>query len=150
MTENSLQLIRCIGMNSNLTPTENALLQQAGEHIKNLPQVDIQTEQFLHAGCYVRTCLVPKGVAIESALIKIPTTVIISGDCLIFDGKARQQITGYRIIKANAPRRAVWLAVEDTFITMFFATKNTTLEECEKEFTDEYQLLQTRAEQCRA
>lgn len=46
------------------------------KEMRSAPQVEIKTKSFIHAGMYCRTCLVPKGVAIAGALIKIPTVIM--------------------------------------------------------------------------
>lgn len=106
-----------------------------------LEAIDIDTQHFIHAGCYVRNCFLPKGTVIGSALIKIPTVVIVSGDVVVANGENRTRYQGYKILKGSAFRRGVWFATEDTNMTMFFATKAKDTKEAEKEFTDEWEEL---------
>lgn len=102
-------------------------------------KADVKTNHFLHAGCYVRTCLIKKGEMIGSALIKIPTVVILCGCVSAYDGENRTTYQGYKILKGSAFRRAAWFALEDTYITMFFATQAKDVKEATQEFTDEWQ-----------
>ena len=127
------------------------ITRQQDEHLRNAfnkmqriaenaeVKVDLKTNHFIHAGCYVRTCLIKKGEIIGSALIKIPTVVILNGSVVSFDGQNRTQHQGYKILKGSAFRRAAWFALEDTYITMFFATKAKNVTEATQEFTDEWQ-----------
>lgn len=101
----------------------------------------LNTNHFLHAGCYVRTCLIKQGGMIGSALIKVPTVVIISGCIVASNGEDRTVYSGYKILKGSAFRRAVWCALEDTYITMFFATNAKNVTDATKEFTDEWESL---------
>lgn len=111
--------------------------------VKKLPPVDISVEQFFHAGMYVRTCFIPAGCVIVGALIKIPTVVHVSGHCKVSVGSKTAEINGFMALKADAGRRQAFLAIEDTCVTMSFATQAKSFSEAEKEFTDEYELLTT-------
>ncbi len=111
---------------------------------RQMPQVEIQTTHSIHAGVYARTCLIPAGVRITGALIKIPTTVIVSGDVTVFVGEGSVRLSGYHVIEAQAGRKQVFTAHADTFVTMLFATGAATVEEAENEFTDEADMLMSR------
>lgn len=133
-----------------LTPEQNNLLcdmvMYAVEHCGD-QEVDIPIEHFIHEGVYYRTCKVPKDTAIIGAFIKIPTTVVVSGDCYVTLGNTIGRLEGYNVIKAEAGRRQAFRAVEDTYITMCFKTGSTDVKEAEKEFTDEWMLLTTNREE---
>ena len=129
-----------------LTPEQNNLLCDIA--IKAMEssvckEVEIPIEHFVHEGVYYRTCHIPKDTAIIGAYIKIPTTVIVSGDCYVTLGNTIGRLKGYNVIKAEAGRRQAFRAIEDTYITMCFRTDNSDLRECEKEFTPEWMLLTT-------
>lgn len=111
---------------------------------RQMPQVEIQTTHSLHAGTYARTCLIPAGVRLTGALIKIPTTVIVSGDVTVFVGDGTIRMTGYHVVEAEAGRKQVFLAHADTYLTMLFASDSDTVEEAENEFTDEADALMSR------
>ena len=127
-----------------LTPEQNNILCEMAKYAtEHCDEVDIPIEQFIHEGVYYRTCKVPKDTAIIGAFIKIPTTVIVSGDCYVTLGNTIGRLEGYNVIKAEAGRRQAFRAVEDTYITMCFKTESTDVREAEKEFTDEWMLLTT-------
>lgn len=131
-----------------LTPEQNNILCEMAKYaIGHFDEVDIPIEQFIHEGVYYRTCIVPKGVAIIGALIKIPTTVIVSGDCYVTLGNTVGRLEGYNVIKAEAGRRQAFRAIKDTHITMCFRTGSKDVKEAEKEFTDEWMLLTTNREE---
>lgn len=97
-----------------LTPEQNNILCEMAKYaIEHCDEVDIPIEQFIHEGVYYRTCKVPKDVAIIGALIKIPTTVIVSGDCYVTLGNTVGRLEGYSVIKAEAGRRQAFRAVKD-------------------------------------
>lgn len=109
-------------------------------------QVDIETSHEFHAGIYTRTIMIPAGVMITGALIKIPTVIILSGDATVLVGDEKIRLTGYGVIAAEAGRKQLFIAHEDTYLTMLFKTDATTVEEAENEFTDEADKLGSRRE----
>lgn len=121
------------------------LVRQLEERVLAVPQVPIATHHVIHAGVYSRTIMMPKDTVLTSALIKIPTTLVICGDCSVLVGNTDEvRVTGYRVLAASAGRKQAYIAHEDTFITMSFKTKARTVEEAEAEFTDEHERLMSR------
>lgn len=115
-------------------------------YLGELPQVDIKTVHTLHGGIYCRTVMIPAGVAMAGALIKISTTLIISGKCAVFIGDEAVEFSGYNIVTAGACRKQAVVAIEDTHVTMLFPTSATSVEQAEEEFTDEVHKLLSRKE----
>lgn len=116
------------------------------EDVLSLPQVSTITEQSLHAGVYTRTVLMEKDTVWVGALVKRSTNLIISGHILVILGEEHCEYEGYATIHASANRKQGFVAIEDTYLTMFFATDATTVEQAEAEFTDDHELLVTRQE----
>lgn len=116
------------------------------EDVLTLPQVSTITEQSLHAGVYTRTVLMEKDTIWVGALVKRSTNLIIAGHILVILGEEHCEYEGYATIYASADRKQGFVAIEDTYLTMFFATSATTVEQAEEEFTDDYALLITRQE----
>ncbi|MDR1684877.1 MAG: hypothetical protein LBR82_00270 [Desulfovibrio sp.] len=115
---------------------ENASLER--------PQVDIPTDHVFHAGMYARTIMIPKGTVLTGALIKIPTILIISGDTLIYGEYGIFRYTGYCVAVGEAGRKQAFHALADTYLTMLFPTDVKTVDEAERQFTDEYEKLFAR------
>lgn len=112
-----------------------------------LEQTRISISHTFHAGVYARTAKIPAATVITSALIKVPTLVIVSGDAIVFTGEERaRRLIGYSVLEASAGRKQVFHAILDTCITMVFASEAKTVDEAEREFTDEYEKLSTRKE----
>lgn len=110
-----------------------------------LPQVPIRTEHLLHAGMYARTVYVPAGVLITGVLIKVATVLIVEGDALIYLGHEKPlEVAGYNVLPASAGRKQAFVARSDMRLTMIFPTTAATVEEAEREFTDEVDLLASR------
>lgn len=111
-----------------------------------LPQVHIPTDHVFHAGMYARTIKIPAGVALTGAQIKIPTILIISGDTLVYGKNGATRYTGYHVALGQRGRKQAFYALQDTWLTMLFPTGATTVDEAEREFTDEYEKLFSRKE----
>ncbi len=132
-----------------------AMTQEAVSNVRRLeaasmaelPQVNLEVKHFIHAGCYVRTVEIPANGMITGVEIKIPTVVIISGMVVVSGG---QTYSGYHVLPAAPGRKQAFLSWGGAHLTMFFATKATTVEEAEAEFTSEPHLLQTRRNACPA
>lgn len=118
--------------------------RQAEQLLLSLPQVDIPTDHVFHAGMYSRTICIPAGVGLTGALIKRPTTLVFSGKARVFLGDGWVELDGHYVIPASAGRKQVFIAIEDTWLTMSFPTDAKTVEEAEAEFTDEAELLFSR------
>jgi hypothetical protein len=130
-----------------------AMAPQAIERVRALesaiaarPQFMVETDHVLHGGIYSRTVLVPAGAVIAGALIKIATTLIVSGDCTVFVGDDAVRLTGYRVLAASAGRKQAFVAHADTYLTMVFQTNAATVEQAEAEFTDEADKLISRTD----
>lgn len=118
--------------------TENRMLA--------MPQINLPVSHALHAGMYHRTITIPAGVALTGALIKIPTLLIVDGDCEVFTGAEVARLTGHNVLQCQPHRKQVFLAHADTHLTMIFQTQAKTVEEAENEFTDDAARLQSRKE----
>lgn len=112
-----------------------------------LPQTEVETLHTFHAGLYARTIMLPAGNVLTGALLKVATVLIISGDAVMYTDGEPKEIHGYHVFSACAGRKQAFLSLSDTWLTMMFATDNTTVEDVEKEFTDEVHLLVTSREQ---
>jgi hypothetical protein len=119
-------------------------LQHMQESLTHLPQEAISTHHVLHGGIYTRTVKVAKGVFIIGVIIKVPTTLIVNGDCTVNLGDQLVRLTGHCVIPASAGRKQAFMAHEDTYLTMSFATSATSIEQAEDEFTDDGKTLLSR------
>lgn len=109
-------------------------------------QFHLETDHVLFYGMYSRTVLIPAGVYITGALIKIPTILVVSGECDIVIDDKMSRVTGYAVFPAEAGRKQVIAAIKDTHVTMTFPTAAKSIEEAEEEFTDEASRLASRRE----
>jgi len=108
------------------------------------PQVDIPTHHMLHAGMYARSIVLRAGVILTGALIKIATILIIDGHLKACIGDDVIEFEGYHVLPGSAGRKQVFYAITDTNMAMLFPTKAKTVEEAEREFTDDAERLMSR------
>lgn len=110
-----------------------------------LDQVQMPVHHTIHGGVYTRSLRMPVGVMLAGALIKVPTTIIVSGDVTVWANDQTMRVRGYRVLVGSAGRKQVFVAHDDTDLTMMFATSATSVDEAEREFTDEWELLMSRS-----
>lgn len=111
-----------------------------------VPQVDLRTTMFAHAGMGARTIFVPKGTTITGAKTNIANVCIVSGDITVTTEDGPKRMTGFHVLKAGAGFKRAGFAHEDTWWTTIWPTALTDPNEMEDEMTDESEMLQTRRE----
>ncbi len=109
-----------------------------------LPQVAVATDHVLHGGLYARTVRVPAGVVITGALIKIPTLLIVQGEAIVHVDGEPLRLQGYTVLPASAGRKQAIVALTDTHLTMVFPSTAGTIDEAERQFTDDVEMLSSR------
>tara|TARA_R110000787_G_scaffold160287_4_gene273990 strand:- start:434 stop:895 length:462 start_codon:yes stop_codon:yes gene_type:complete len=107
-------------------------------------QVPVVTQHIIHAGVYMRTITMVPGSLLAGALIKISTTLIVSGDVTVYTEGGPCRFAGYHVLPASAGRKQAILAHDYTDMTMLFGTDATTVEDAEAQFTDELSILASR------
>lgn len=112
--------------------------------MKELPQIDIATKHLIHAGIYSRTVVIPGGAAITGVLVKRSTILNITGDVIVYTGGEPIHFLGNNVVACSPNRKQAFMALDETTLTMSFATDAKTVEEAEAEFTDETDLLVSR------
>lgn len=111
------------------------------QHIVQNGTYTMHTFHTIHGNVYTRTVFLRKGYVLCGALIKVPTTLTVSGNVIVYIGTEFSNLKGYNVIPAAAGRKQLIIALEDTYITMCLSTEKRTVAEIEKEFTDEYEIL---------
>lgn len=112
---------------------------------RTVEQVEIHTDHVIHGGMYLRTIFIPADVYLMGALIKVPTTLIVSGDLTAYIGDETVELRGYNVLPAMAGRKQAFRTYTGVHMTMLFPTKARTVDEVEQEFTDEVDMLMSRA-----
>ena len=129
-----------------MTKGQIDVAKKAEKFIHTLDKVVCVTQHTIHAGNYSRTLFIPKGSMVAGVLIKVPTTLILSGKMAVYTGNDVAHIDGYSVFTTLGNRKQVVYAIEDSYATLIFKTSAKTVEEAEKEMTDEFDDLQSREE----
>ena len=116
----------------------------AEKYIKTLDRVMCVTQHTIHSGIYSRTLFMPKGSVVAGVIIKVATTLILSGKMAVYIGDEVIHIDGYNVIPTMGNRKQVVYAIEDSYATLLFKTNSKTVDEAEQEMTDEYERLMSR------
>lgn len=130
-----------------LPATRPDLIEKIAELEKSLighEPVEVPTEHLIHGGMYARTVIVPKDMVFTSVLIKRPTVVIVVGSAAVLAGVDWLELEGYNVIPASAGRKQVFVSRSPVIITMLFPTQARTVEEAERQFTDQADELLSR------
>ena len=111
-----------------------------------VPQVDLQTRMFAHAGMGARTIFVPKGTTITGAKTNIANICVVSGDITVTTEDGPKRMTGFHVLQAGPGFKRAGYAHEDTWWTTIWPTALTDPKDMEDEMTAESDMLQTRRE----
>jgi tetrahydromethanopterin S-methyltransferase subunit F len=140
---------------SELVATENRIqamsqssidkVQALENQVRLVEQEMIKTTHVIHGGMYARTVFIPAGMVMTGVLIRVPTMLIMFGDATVYTGDDKcVRYTGYHVLAASANRKQAFITTEDTTLTMIFATQAKSVDEAEREFTDQFDLLMSR------
>lgn len=119
-------------------------LHEYEDRILGQEPIELPTEHVIHAGMYVRTIAMPAGLVLTGAFIKRATLVIVTGSAAVLVGEEWLRLDGYNVLPASAGRKQVFVSYSSVIISMAFPTSARTVEEAEREFTDEADRLLSR------
>jgi GNAT superfamily N-acetyltransferase len=109
------------------------------------PEIPVPTLHTIHGGIYTRTVFVPAGTGMTGTELNKATTLIVQGHAEIFTGEPENLVVrGFNTILGSAGRTQAIKAISDVHLAMVMATERQTLDEVEREMTDEYELLASR------
>lgn len=128
------------------TPEALKKVLAAESAIRDIEECRWTMEHVLHGGMYARTAIIAPDTVIVGALIRVPTVLIVHGDCFVYAGERWHHLEGYQVIPAAAGRKQIFATIAETELTMIFPTDAKTVAEAEDEFTEEAEKLHTRRE----
>ena len=111
------------------------------EGLATLPQIPFVTEHLLHAGMYTRTVRLPSGTVCAAVLIRPPTVLILVGEVDVWSNGELIRTSGYSVLPGSAGRKIAFVTHSDVAMSMIFPTDAQTVEEAQKQFTIEHELL---------
>lgn len=131
--QNELTSSQLRGVSQSWRDRVNAL----ADFFESVGEVPLPVEQHLHAGVYTRTGCQKAGVVCATALVKVPTQLIVCGHARIYCENDVFEVKGYKVLEGLPGRQMVVYTLEDTWATVLFATDAKTVEEAEIEAVGE-------------
>ena len=133
-----------VPLHTRLAPSSQAAIDKVTAFaavLRELPQTKFVTEHMLHAGMYTRTVRLPPDTVCAAVLIKVPTVLILVGTCEVWSDDEVIYAQGYSVLPGSKGRKIAFVTRSEVCMSMMFPTTATTVDEAQKQFTDEYALL---------
>jgi hypothetical protein len=105
------------------------------------PQTQFVTEHWIHGCIYKRAVLIPVNQLVTGVLIKVPTYLTIVGNVTMYTSKGPVEFNGVNVVPGSIGRASAFLTNSVVWMSMEFSTKAKTVEDAQKEFTDEVDML---------
>jgi len=124
-------------------PTPEAIdtVRRLETEMRKRKQLEFVTEHLLHAGMYTRTVRMPAHAVIAAVLFKVPTVLIIEGSAEVWSNHELIRVDGYTVVPCAAGRKIALVTLTELSASMMFPTDAKTVEEAQRQFTDEYEML---------
>lgn len=106
-----------------------------------LPACPFVTEHMLHAGMYTRTVRLPAGAVCAAVQIKAATVLIFAGSADIYVNDKLIHVDGYTVMPGSAGRKIAFITHSEVAMSMMFPTDAKSVDEAQKQFTDEHAML---------
>jgi hypothetical protein len=123
------------------TPEAIEKVDRLTTEMRKRQQLHFVTEHLLHAGMYTRTVHFPADSLIAAVLFKVATVLIIQGSAEVWSNGELIRVDGYTVVPCAAGRKIALVTRSDLSASMMFPTDAKTVEEAQKQFTDEYEML---------
>jgi len=133
-----------VPVHTRLAPTSPAAIEKVRALtgiLLQAPQTKFVTEHMLHGGLYTRTVRLPADTVCTAVLILVPTVLITSGKATIYSDDELIHVEGYRVLPGSAGRKIAFVTHSDFSMSMLFTSEAKTVDEAQKEFTPEHELL---------
>lgn len=113
-------------------------------HLKQFPQIDLQTQVLVFGGVCARAIFIPAGVALTGALTNMDNICIVFGDISVTTDEGVKRLTGFHMLPAKAGAKRAGVTHADTWWATVIQTELTDPTEIENAMTPEADMLQTR------
>lgn len=123
------------------TPANYQEIHSVGMAMREFPQVPFITDHKLHGGTYTRTVMLPNGTRFAGVLVKVASTLVIVGDVTVYANGMKYEFSGVNVLCGKANRIQAFIANSVCVLIMQCRCDAKTIEDAQKHFTDEYELL---------
>jgi hypothetical protein len=119
-------------------------VHKLSESMRDIPQVQIDTQHHLVNGIYARTTFIPAGVVGTGCTHKTDHISILVGDATLTLEGSVERLTGYNVLPTKTGMTRAILANSDCWLTTICKTDHTELADIEDGQVEEAQTLQTQ------
>lgn len=119
-------------------------VQKLKESMRELPQIQIDTQHHLVNGIYARTGFIPAGTVIAGCTHKTDHISILVGDALITLDDGPHRLTGYNVLPTKKGMTRAIYAESDCWMTTICKTEFSELSDIEDGQVEDAETLQTR------
>lgn len=123
------------------TPASIDKVRRLADELLKVPQTPFVTEHMLHGGLYTRTVRLPTDTVCAAVLIQVPTVLILMGEVEVWSNGDLIRTSGYSVLPGSAGRKIAFVTHSDVSMSMIFPTDAKTVEEAQRQFTIEHELL---------
>lgn len=107
-------------------------LRELQAAVASVDQVELKLFHHFTDGAYLRELHVPAGVMLVGKMHRTRHALIVVGDVTIVNGKARERITGFRVLQTEPGTKRAIVAHADSVLTTVHVTNSRDLEEIER------------------
>jgi hypothetical protein len=119
-------------------------VHKLAEAMREVPQVQIDTQHHLVNGIYARTTFIPAGVVGTGCTHKTDHISILVGDATLTLEDSVERLTGYNVLATKTGMTRAILAHSDCWLTTICKTEFSELADIENGQVEEAQTLQTQ------
>ena len=119
-------------------------VHKLSEAMRELPQVQIDTQHHLVNGIYARTGFIPAGTVIAGCTHKTDHISILCGEALITLDDGPKELSGYNVLPTKKGMTRAIYAVSDCWMTTISKTEFLELADIEDAQVENSESLQTR------
>lgn len=114
-----------------------AAVQRLEAALLAMPQVECPTRHHFAGGIYGREMFMRAGTTLTGATHKRQHMALFVGDVSVFDGESVERLTGHNIVIAEPGTKRAMYAHADSYVTGFFITDKTDIQDIERELVEE-------------
>tara|TARA_R110000782_G_scaffold209894_1_gene298050 strand:- start:118 stop:957 length:840 start_codon:yes stop_codon:yes gene_type:complete len=135
--EESVQIIGSLCVKNKLTNRQKILDYE--KIAKEMPQVDIPVNHYIHGGMYGREITIPKDTILTGMIYKFDHfDIMISGDITVStDGEEPKRLTGFNVFNGLSGKKRAGYAHEDTHWITFHPSEGVNGDEIQSDLTAE-------------
>lgn len=119
-------------------------------HMRELPQVDVQTLMTVFGQVCARSIFIPAGTLLTGAETARDNVCVVLGDITVTTDEGPKRLSGFNVLTAKAGQKRAGIAHADTWWVTVHHTTHETPSDIEREMTPEPEALQKSSQRLAA